>query len=93
MLHPVIALLDLILGFYSFIVFVYIIMRLLTQFEILNPYSPFVGKLLKLFGDLVEPVLNKIRKYVKPIGSVDLSPVILLLAIYMVQYCLYYYSG
>lgn len=93
MLHPVIALIDLIFGFYGLIVFIYIIMRLLTQFEILNPYSPFVGRALKLFGDLVEPVLDKIRKYVKPIGSVDLSPVILLMAIYMVQYCLEYYSA
>lgn len=90
-MHPIVALLSLVIGMYGWVVFIYVLVSLLGHFDIINRNQPFVIKARSFLGDLVEPVLNKIRKYVKPYNNVDWSPAILLIALYFIQYCLNYY--
>lgn len=94
MLNPVLALLNLVLDIYCFAILVYIIINLLSHFEIINKYQPLVARVMTFLAQIIEPVLSKIRKYLKPINGIDLSPVVLLLAIRFVQYCIvYYFAG
>ncbi|MDX1949443.1 MAG: YggT family protein [Rickettsiales bacterium] len=91
MLPPFIALINLILELFSLVIFVYIIVQLLIYFEIVNKYQPLVSRIMGFLSGVIEPILNKIRKYIKPINGVDISPVLLLISIHFVQYCLTYY--
>ena len=80
------------LDIYYIFIFVYIIISLLKAFDVINKYNQYVNRVEKMLGDIVEPVLSRIRKIVPPFGSVDLSPVILLLLISTIQYAMVYYS-
>ncbi len=46
-----------------------------------NPIRQFVDR-------IVDPLLVPIRKIVKPFGSLDFSPVILMIAIYLIEWAL-----
>ncbi len=62
-----------------------IIIRVVLSWFDVNPYNPFV----KFLRDITEPVLSKIRSFIPDIGGLDLSPLVLILALYMVQSLLY----
>jgi len=92
-MNPIIALIDTVLSLAEFVVFCYAMILLLANFNIINVSQPFVQKIIKFLSDLIEPVLNKIRKYVKPYNNIDLAPLVLLIAIYFVRYTIVYYLG
>jgi len=89
--HPIVALIDMVLGLYGWTVFIYVMLQLLVYFQIINPSQTLISKVTRFLADIIEPALNKIRKHVKPYNNIDLSPAILLIAIYFVQYCINYY--
>ncbi len=94
MLNPVLAIIHLILDIYSFAIFVYIVIALLIHFEIINKHQPLVARVMSFLAQIIEPVLNKIRRYLKPINGIDIAPLVLLLTIRFVQYCIvYYFAG
>ena len=63
---------------YTIILFVRIIASFITQFR--APPAAF-GPLLKVLYDVTEPVLGRVRRYVPPLGMLDLSPLIVFLLI------------
>lgn len=91
MMNPVVWLISQILGFYSFIVIVWIIMSWLIGFNVINRHNRFVQSVNYVLTRLVEPVLRPIRKIVPPVGGIDFSPIILFLLINFIQYTLAYY--
>ena len=46
-----------------------------------NPYQP----LIKFIYDITEPPLRLIRQYVPNFGGLDLSPIILIFAVYLLE--------
>jgi len=46
-----------------------------------DPYNPIVRFLIQA----TDPVLEKIRRYVPPMGGLDLSPMLLIFALYFLQ--------
>lgn len=92
MINPFLKLVDMTLEVYSLFIIIYIILRLLVYFQVVNPFQPFVAKLLQMLADVVEPALSYIRRYIKPLNNIDLSPLILILLINFIQYSIYYYS-
>ncbi len=46
-----------------------------------DPYNPIVRFLIQV----TEPALTKIRRYLPPMGGLDLSPMVLILAVIFVQ--------
>ncbi|MGB4596051.1 MAG: YggT family protein [Anaerolineaceae bacterium] len=44
--------------------------------------------ILRILRNVVEPALNQVRKIVKPVGGLDLAPMILILLIYVVEWIL-----
>lgn len=91
MLNPITALLNFILDIYAWVVFIYVIMQLLSYFNVINTNEPLVVKIMKIFAGLCEPILSRIRRYIGIYNNFDFSPLILLLALKFIQYCLIYY--
>lgn len=56
----------------TFTVIIYTFLRFL-----LDPYHPVMTAL----GQVIEPLLTPIRKYVSPIGGLDFSPLILIIVL------------
>jgi YggT family protein len=46
-----------------------------------DPYNPIVRFLIQA----TDPVLEKIRRYIPPMGGLDLSPMVLIFALYFLQ--------
>ncbi len=72
-----------ILDFYTLIVFFYVIISWLLHFNILNSGNIFLWKVFESLKKLTDPPLNYIRKYLPNFGGIDISPVLLILIIYL----------
>ena len=88
MANPVIALIMLVLNLYWWVVIIAVIVSWLIAFNVINTYNNFVRSLLRALGSLTEPVFRQVRRVVPPIGGLDLSPMIVLVAIWFIQYSL-----
>ena len=91
--NPVVALIMLLLNLYWWVVIIAVIVSWLIAFNVINTYNNFVRSLLRALGSLTEPVFRRVRKVVPPIGGLDLSPMIVLLAIWFIQYSLAWAAG
>ena len=79
------------LNIYKWIVIANVIISWLISFNVLNTQNRFVYSILELTYHLTEPFLNKIRRFIPNLGTLDISPVILLLLIWFLQTCMYLY--
>ena len=79
------------LNIYKYIIIVNVIISWLVAFNVLNTHNRFVYSILELSYKLTEPMLNKIRRFLPNLGSLDISPVILLVLIWFLQTCMYLY--
>ena len=80
-----------ILKFYSYIVITNVIISWLVAFKVLNTQNRFVYSVLELTYRLTEPFLNKIRRFLPNLGTLDISPVVLLLLIWFIEMCMKLY--
>ena len=53
----------------------------LVAFNVINTSNRFVYSVLEISYKLTEPPLSFIRKYIPSIGSIDISPIILILGL------------
>ena len=77
-----------ILKIYSYVVIANVIISWLIGFNILNTQNRFVYSILELTYRLTDPILNKIRRFLPHLGSLDISPIILLLLIWFIEMCM-----
>ena len=80
-----------ILKLYSYVVIANVIISWLIAFNVLNTQNRFVYSILDLSYRLTDPILNKIRRFIPNLGSLDISPIILLLLIRFVEMCMKLY--
>ena len=71
------------LEFYTLIVFFYVVVSWLFHFNILNSQNIFLWRVFESFKKLTDPPLNYIRRYLPNLGGLDVSPVLLILIIYL----------
>ena len=83
--NPIIGLLDIILGFYQWVVLIAVIMSWLTAFNVINERNNFVRTVLTVLYKLTEPVFRPIRRILHNLGGLDLSPLVVLLAIFWLR--------
>jgi YggT family protein len=92
MLNPIAALLIEILEIYKWIVIAAVIVSWLVAFNVINTYNNFVRTLLRILMALTEPVFRPIRRILPPIGGLDLSPIVVFVIIWFLQYTITYVS-
>ena len=92
MLNPFAALIITVLDIYKWIVIAAVIVSWLTAFNVINQYNNFVRSLLRMLYALTEPVFRPIRKIIPPMGGFDLSPIIVFVIIWFLQYSIQWAS-
>ena len=80
-----------VLKYYSYIVIANVIISWLIAFNVLNTSNRFVYSVLDFTYRLTEPLLNRIRRFLPNLGAFDISPIILLMLIWILQMCMDYY--
>ena len=78
-MKSIFILLDSIITIYLWIIIINAILSWLVAFNILNTQNRFVFLVLDTTYKLTDPALNKIRRFIPTFGSMDISPVILIL--------------
>ena len=72
-------LLDTIITIYLWIIIINAILSWLVAFNIINTQNRFVFSVLDATYKLTDPALNKIRRFIPTFGSIDISPLVLIL--------------
>ena len=70
---------------YFWVIVVSVGVSWLIAFEVLNIRNPQAGNLVRLLERLTEPVYRPLRRFVPPIGGIDITPIIIIFAITALQ--------
>ena len=90
-MKSILILFDNIISLYIWILIINAIISWLVAFNVLNTQNRFVFSILELTYRLTDPILYKIRRFLPNLGSLDISPVLLLVLIWFLQTCMYLY--
>jgi YggT family protein len=88
------AILDIIiyaLDLYKLVIVAGAVLSWLIAFGVVNIRNDFVRSVWNLFLALTEPFLRPIRNFLPNTGGIDISPIILLLAVMLVERLIIYY--
>ena len=74
-----------ILGVYSYLIIAYVLINIFISFNIINDNNKFINIIMDSLYKMIEPLLAQIRRIIPIFGSLDLSPVILLIIVDTIQ--------
>ena len=92
-MNPIFFLLIELLEIYKWIVIAAVIVSWLIVFNVINTYNNFVRSLLHMLSALTEPVFRRVRKFLPPMGGLDLSPIVVFVIIITLQYTIGWISA
>ena len=84
-MNAFILLLDRIIYLYVWVLIINAVISWLIAFNVLNTQNRFVYSVLEFTYKLTDPPLNYIRRFLPNLGSVDISPIVLILFIYFAR--------
>ena len=84
-MKSIFLLVDSIINIYIWLIIINAVLSWLVAFNILNTQNRFVFAVLNATHQLTDPVLNKIRRYIPNLGSIDISPVVLILLLIFIR--------
>jgi len=76
---------NLLLGVLRWIIIIQAIMSWLVAFNVINTYNDFVRQVLYALDKITEPIYRPIRRIMPDFGALDLSPLVALLLIIILQ--------
>ncbi|MFZ0497304.1 MAG: YggT family protein [Methylocella sp.] len=82
------AILDVVLvvlQLYTYVVIAAVVLSWLVAFNVVNRYNDVVRSIWNFVTALTEPLLRPIRGSMPNLGGIDISPLILLLLIFLLQ--------
>ena len=84
-MNAIVLLIERIIDLYIWILIINVIFSWLVAFNVLNTQNRFVNLVLETTYKLTDPPLNYIRKFLPNLGSIDISPIILILALIFIK--------
>jgi len=90
-LRAILDVLLLALNIYTWIIIASAIFSWLYAFGVVNPRNQFVATIGRMLYQMTEPALRPIRRFVPIFGGLDVSPIILLLIVFLVERIIIYY--
>lgn len=70
---------------YIVLLFIYILLNIMFSLGVRPPYSRWTDAILGFLRDVSEPYLRVFRRFIPPIGQIDLSPMVAILVLYIAQ--------
>jgi len=84
-LDPLIYILMVAIRLYIWAVIISAVLSWLIHFGVVNTRNQFVSMIGEFLWRITEPALRHIRRFVPKFGGVDISPIVLILALMFVQ--------
>ena len=85
MLLSLFQVIDLVLRVLTYIIIAQAILSWLVAFNVINTYNDFVRSFLSALDRLTDPLYRPIRRILPDFGGLDLSPLVVLLLIYILR--------
>lgn len=85
LLFAIYQVVDLILSLFVWLLIASAIMSWLFAFGVVNTRNQFVRMLAEFLYRITEPVLRPIRGLIPTVGGIDLSPIVVIIAIFFVR--------
>ena len=73
------------LQIYVFIIILEVIINWLIIFDVINIRNDKAQNLLKLLKKATDPLYSRIRKFIPPVAGIDLTPLVVIFGIYILQ--------
>mgnify|MGYP006105267491 FL=1 len=80
-MKSLLILFDNVVGLYIWILIINAIISWLVAFNVLNTSNRLVYSILDVSYKLTDPPLNYIRRFLPNLGSIDISPIVLILGL------------
>lgn len=91
MMNPVFMLIIWLCNIAFWIVILSVVLSWLVAFNVINIRHPLMARFYELINGLTEKVYTPIRKRIPTVfGGIDISPVIVLILLQVIQYTLYW---
>ena len=90
-MRAVLEIVLLILDLYVWLLIASAILSWLIAFNVVNTRNQFVAAIAEFLYRITEPLLAPIRNFIPNFGGLDISPIILILLINLVQKLIVYY--
>jgi YggT family protein len=84
-MYALLATISMLLQLVWWVFLIMIIMSWLISFNIINTRNQFVAGLWRVVNQVTEPILRPIRRILPPMGSLDLSPIVVFVIIFFLQ--------
>ncbi|MBI1186650.1 MAG: YggT family protein [Alphaproteobacteria bacterium] len=85
MLAILVDIIVIVLQLFVILLIVQAVLSWLVAFEMVSRRSPIVDSIWRFTTAISDPVLRPIRRFIPPISGVDLSPLVLILLIYLLM--------
>ena len=90
-MHSLAQLIDVVVQIYIWVLIAAAILSWLVTFDVINRRNPFVIKVGLFLYRATEPLLRPIRRVLPLIAGVDLSPLVLILLLWLLRNLLFEY--
>ncbi len=84
-MHAIANLISTVIGLYMWAVIISIVLTWLVQFNVINTSNRMVYQIGDFLYRITEPVLRPVRRVIPSVGGIDLSPLIVILALGFLQ--------
>lgn len=78
-------LLILLLNIFFWIIIAQVVLSWLIAFEVINIRNPQARNVVQLLNKITDPVYKPLRKFIPPIAGIDITPIIIILAISLLK--------
>jgi YggT family protein len=90
-MRAVLDIVMMVLNLYTWVIIAGAILSWLIAFGVVNIRNDLVRSIWNLFLALTEPLLRPIRNALPNTGGIDISPIVLLLAVMLIERVIIYY--
>ncbi len=77
--------LSTLISVYIIVIITYIVVQILFAAGLRPPYSRASNAVLGFLRDVVEPFLRIFRRLIPPLGALDLSPMLAIISLYLIN--------
>ena len=86
---PIYGLISLAITIYIWIILIQVLISWLVVFDVINVKNKQAQNLMELLKKATDPVFTPLRKYIPPIGGIDVTPIVVILGLSLLQRALY----
>lgn len=85
MIHIIFELIRAILGLMQVVLIVYVVISWLYAFDVVSRRNSFVNSIWEFTRRISDPILRPLRRLIPPVAGVDLSVLVMLLILWLLQ--------